>query len=242
MQTIAEQAAAHEAAIILGSYRRGTESGTSAGDAQQPLHGVEPTEDEQHAEVADGDERVRMTTAQRSAPPLQRLAQQQLSGGEVALGLVSGCRLPRVSRRNSSASRYSGSAAARSPLTFNNSPPKLPMDVSVLGCRLPRVSRFTSSASRSSGSAAARSPLAINSVPRLLIELSVSGCRLPRVSRRPSSASLDSGSAAARSSLAYSSPPRLFMEQSVLGCRSPSVARLTSSAPRHSGSASSNLP
>ena len=73
----------------------------------------------------------RMPIAEGLAPHLQRLAAQRLRGGEVALGLssmprllmevsVSGCRLPRVSRRTFSASRYSGSAAARSPLACSS--------------------------------------------------------------------------------------------------------------------------
>eukprot|EP00964_Phaeocystis_antarctica_P121778 scaffold85445_cov66-Phaeocystis_antarctica.AAC.2 len=82
---------------------------------------------------------------------------------------VSGCRSPRVSRRASSASRHSGSAAARSHLAFTSSL-SLQMEVSVLGCRLPRVSRRASSASRHSGSAAARSPWSFSSSLRLLME------------------------------------------------------------------------
>eukprot|EP00964_Phaeocystis_antarctica_P078380 scaffold48758_cov61-Phaeocystis_antarctica.AAC.8 len=113
---------------------------------------------------------------------------------------VSGCRSPSVSRIPSSASRSSGSAAARSPLAFNTRP-RLPMEMSVLGCRSPSVSRNPSSASLDSGSAAAKLPLAFNSKPRLLMEPSVSGCRLPSVSRDTSSASCSSGSAAARSSV-----------------------------------------
>eukprot|EP00964_Phaeocystis_antarctica_P035748 scaffold20441_cov63-Phaeocystis_antarctica.AAC.2 len=38
--------------------------------------------------MADGDERVRMTIAEGLVPPLQRLAEQRLSGGEVALFLL----------------------------------------------------------------------------------------------------------------------------------------------------------
>eukprot|EP00964_Phaeocystis_antarctica_P100179 scaffold65863_cov66-Phaeocystis_antarctica.AAC.7 len=154
---------------------------------------------------------------------------------------VLGCRLPRVSRCTSSASRYSGSAAARSPLVRNNAP-RLPMVASVSRCRLPRVSRCTSSASRYSGSAAARSPFAFNSRPRLMMVMSVSRCRLPRVSRCTSSASWYSGSAVARSPLAYNSEPTLFMERSVIGCRLPSVSRRTSSASRSNGSAAARSP
>eukprot|EP00964_Phaeocystis_antarctica_P113378 scaffold77420_cov63-Phaeocystis_antarctica.AAC.3 len=147
---------------------------------------------------------------------------------------VCGCRSPRVSRHTFSASRSSGSAAARSPLACS-SPPKLLMEVSVCGCRSPRVSRHTFSASRSSGSAAARSPLACSSPPKLLMEVSVLGCRMPRVLRFPSSASRYSGSAAARSPLACSSSPRLLIEINVTGYRSPRVSRATSSTSRNSG-------
>eukprot|EP00964_Phaeocystis_antarctica_P107794 scaffold72456_cov73-Phaeocystis_antarctica.AAC.2 len=41
---------------------------------------------QQHAEVVDLHERVRMPIAERITHPLQRLAEQRLSGGEVALG------------------------------------------------------------------------------------------------------------------------------------------------------------
>ena len=68
---------------------------------------------------------------------------------------VSGCRLPRVSRRPSSTSRNSGSAAARSPLTFSRML-RLLIELSVFRCRLPRISRRPSSASRCSGAAAQR--------------------------------------------------------------------------------------
>eukprot|EP00964_Phaeocystis_antarctica_P064165 scaffold38576_cov64-Phaeocystis_antarctica.AAC.2 len=125
---------------------------------------------------------------------------------------VSGCRLPSVSRDTSSDSRISGSAAKRSPFSFN-SRPRLLTEQSVCGCRLPSVSRADASASRRSGSAATRSPLSLNSRPRLLMEAIVFGCRLPSVSRFTSNASRIKGSAAVRSPLASSSTPRLLMER-----------------------------
>ena len=82
---------------------------------------------------------------------------------------VSGCPLPRVARSPSTASRSSGSAAARSPLA-HSSRPRMLMEASVSGCHLPRVSRRPYSASRYSGLAEARSPLACCSRPRLLME------------------------------------------------------------------------
>eukprot|EP00964_Phaeocystis_antarctica_P161599 scaffold133458_cov96-Phaeocystis_antarctica.AAC.1 len=78
-------------------------------------------------------------------------------------------RLPSVARDTSSASRCSGSAAARSPLACN-SLPKLQMELSVSGCRLPSVSRDTSNASRNSGSASPYLPWFCSSeasVPRV---------------------------------------------------------------------------
>ena len=41
----------------------------------------------EHCHVVDGDERVRVPIAEAHAQPLQRLAKQRLSGGEVTLGL-----------------------------------------------------------------------------------------------------------------------------------------------------------
>jgi len=88
---------------------------------------------QQHAEVVDGGERVWMPAAESLTLPLQRLAVEQFSGGEIALSCSSaprllrklsvlGCRSPRVPRDTSSASRYIGSAAARSPLDCNSAP------------------------------------------------------------------------------------------------------------------------
>ena len=50
---------------------------------------------QQRGEIPDGDERMRMLIAEGLAQPLQRLAQQRLSGGKVALvlGLESGLEL-----------------------------------------------------------------------------------------------------------------------------------------------------